>query len=107
MKRTIFLSLLLLSACSAPPKLAIPVPKRKAVKLESPRALAPRFVTAAPVKAVPSWTFEVNGDYWIKASTNLTDWWTLAAVYSATNITINSDTVDKHPTLFYRIQPVE
>jgi hypothetical protein len=54
---------------------------------------------------VPTWTFEVNGNYRIEASTNLVNWWPVAVVYSVTNITLSSDTVAKYPALFYRVQP--
>jgi len=94
-----------------PPKITV----KRYAKTESPKAAsaaAPRLLAAgSPTPAVPSWTFpaltaSTNGTYRIDASTNLVAWWTVAIVYSTTNITITSDTVAKRSTMFYRVVPI-
>ena len=63
---------------------------------------------ASLVPMIPTWVFtNVDGAYQIEASTNLSAWWPVAIVYSATNITITSDTVNKRPMLFYRLTAIQ
>lgn len=78
-------------------------PKAMTISMESkaPMRLLGAGAPLAPV--VPSWTFTNHGNFQILASTNLTTWWPVANVYSVTNVTITSDTVDKRPMLFYRL----
>jgi len=75
---------------------------------ETTPVMTPRLLEASlgtPTATPPTWVFPaVGGDYQIDASTNLTVWWPVAVVYSATNITIISDTVAKRPIIFYRVR---
>lgn len=108
--RKLSLLLLLLAGCVAP---SIPVStgppmppaSKPQVRLTSPKDTRPVLRSGVMPATVPTWTFEVNGNYRVEASTNLFNWWPVAVVYSVTNITLSSDTVDKYPALFYRVQP--
>lgn len=97
------------------PPLPAPVVKKQVKALASPKAATMRSasfsaasVSAASMAATPppSWTFvNLSGDYQIDASTNLTEWIPMVVVYSVTNLTITSDTVNKRPMLFFRVRP--
>jgi len=122
MKKLCFVICALLVGCSTPDKApskpqpqAPPLPPGYTPKTAPKplvRKVAPRAASAAPMlgagahAAPPSWTFnDLNGIYQIDASTNLIDWWPMIVVYHVTNVTITSDTVDKRPMLFFRVQP--
>ena len=69
---------------------------------------APFLGAGAPTPVVPSWKFVgLSGNYFVDCSSNLANpqWRTIAQVYSVTNITITSDTVQKRNLLFYRVRP--
>lgn len=61
-----------------------------------------------PPPLVPQWVFaNVGGNYIVDVSTNLIEWVPLAVVYSATNITLKSNTLGTRPVLFYRLRPMD
>jgi len=66
-----------------------------------------RLLAAPLVPVIPTWVFtNVVGTYQIEASTNLSSWWPVAVVYSVTNVTLTSRTVNKRPMLFYRLTAI-
>lgn len=133
MKKFALMLCLVLGGCVAPPTspsappapplppgvppLPAPVVKKQVKALPSPKAATMRSASfsAASVSAAsmttpppPSWTFvNLSGDYQIDASTNLTEWIPMVVVYSVTNLTITSDTVNKRPMLFFRVRPTD
>jgi hypothetical protein len=95
-----------------------PLPKM-AIFHRRPAAVSPKEApttsTAKPMRllagpplvpVIPTWVFTNVGTYQIEASTNLLSWWPVAVVYSVTNVTLTSDTVNKRPMLFYRLTAI-
>ena len=101
-----------------PPAAPRPTLPKLSVSHRQPAALSPKAITvstakpmrllAAPlVPVIPTWVFtNVVGTYQIEASTNLSSWWPVAVVYSVTNVTLTSRTVNKRPMLFYRLTAI-
>lgn len=79
----------------------MPVVVKRAVRSPTPRILAADAGPTAP----PTFHFKIDGECQIDASTNLIDWWPVATVYNATNLTVISDTLSKRPALFFRVRP--
>jgi hypothetical protein len=102
-----------------PPAAPRPTLPKLAIVHRRPAAMSPKAITVSTAKpmrllagapsvpVIPTWVFtNVGGTYQIEASTNLSSWWPVAVVYSVTNVTLTSHTVDKRPMLFYRLTAI-